>query len=590
MLNTFTLTTRDIPSAWFELIDAAFDHARVVTVEHGSYQGQKRLEFDFAMVHIRYPGMRPLIPDIPPHLQSRIQLPCDMEYIENEYLGYVMDDAPLKPNESYTYGTRIKPQMEAIIRRYKENGFGSNQECIAVATPEDITLDDPPCTPPGTFVLTDNGMLEIENIVPGMRVMTHTGNYQQVTKLHSRMFHGYLNRVTINGNMRSVELTGEHPIYSTRSVQCPYDCRLRCKSSCNKQYSNYNGNCYQMYKHYEHTWRPAQDINGDDFVVIPTNAGNEDHDKDEMFIMGSFIANGWYSKRDGLSFAVNKSKPHIQQAIIDKMKLVYNLDARIDENYVGCNRISFYSRKLASQYLNWFGEGARNKTIPSWFYKLNKESIEMFMNGWIDCGDGYRSKKTNAVSLCTTSKNLALFADYALRVMQKSPNIKEFTIKSTVIDGRQIKANGPGYKIEWTDTTYRQHHWYTDTHIACRVKSNIVIPYTGMVYNLEVETDESYIANGITVHNCLRQIDCRIFPWRSLHHDNYETQALHFYIYFRSWDLFNGFPANLAAIRLMQEFMASCIGVEAGEIIAMSKGLHIYDHVWDQAKLLTNRA
>jgi thymidylate synthase len=34
--------------------------------------------------------------------------------------------------------------------------------------------------------------------------------------------------------------------------------------------------------------------------------------------------------------------------------------------------------------------------------------------------------------------------------------------------------------------------------------------------------------------------------------------------------------------------MASEIGVEDGEIIAMSKGLHIYDYVWELARITTS--
>lgn len=86
---------------------------------------------------------------------------------------------------------------------------------------------------------------------------------------------------------------------------------------------------------------------------------------------------------------------------------------------------------------------------------------------------------------------------------------------------------------------------------------------------------------------CLREIDCRIIAPDGLCEG--EEPALHFIIYFRSWDLWNGFPANLAAIRLMQEYMACEIGVLAGEMIASSKGLHIYDHVWDVARLRTGR-
>ena len=66
-----------------------------------------------------------------------------------------------------------------------------------------------------------------------------------------------------------------------------------------------------------------------------------------------------------------------------------------------------------------------------------------------------------------------------------------------------------------------------------------------------------------------------------------KENKLHFIIYFRSWDLWNGFPANLGAIQLLKEYMASCIGVDDGEIIAASKGLHLYDYVWELAKLRT---
>jgi thymidylate synthase len=35
----------------------------------------------------------------------------------------------------------------------------------------------------------------------------------------------------------------------------------------------------------------------------------------------------------------------------------------------------------------------------------------------------------------------------------------------------------------------------------------------------------------------------------------------------------------------MKEYVASEIGVEDGELIALSKGLHLYDYTWDLAKI-----
>ena len=142
-LNPIYLKARDLPDAWFQAIDAVLEHGRQWTIEHGSYEGQKRWELDYVTIHITHPGIRPLIPEMPAHL-SHVPPPTTMEYVE-EYLPYVMTDAPLKENELYTYGERINRQMEEFIRQYSLYGFGNNQACIAVAKPEDIWLDDPPC-------------------------------------------------------------------------------------------------------------------------------------------------------------------------------------------------------------------------------------------------------------------------------------------------------------------------------------------------------------------------------------------------------------------------------------------------------------
>ncbi|MFV9645240.1 MAG: thymidylate synthase [Desulfobacterales bacterium] len=73
---------------------------------------------------------------------------------------------------------------------------------------------------------------------------------------------------------------------------------------------------------------------------------------------------------------------------------------------------------------------------------------------------------------------------------------------------------------------------------------------------------------------CLRSIDTRI-----------QDGVLNFMIYFRSWDLWGGLPANLAGIQNLKEYMAGEIGVEDGEMIVESKGLHLYGYAEDLAKL-----
>ncbi len=97
-------------------------------------------------------------------------------------------------------------------------------------------------------------------------------------------------------------------------------------------------------------------------------------------------------------------------------------------------------------------------------------------------------------------------------------------------------------------------------------------------------TNQAYMAVGskesiiLRDPQCLRGVDTRI-----------SYGKLHFMVYFRSWDLWGGLPANLGAIQILKEYMASEIGVEDGELIACSKGLHLYDHCWELARTVVGR-
>ncbi len=97
-------------------------------------------------------------------------------------------------------------------------------------------------------------------------------------------------------------------------------------------------------------------------------------------------------------------------------------------------------------------------------------------------------------------------------------------------------------------------------------------------------THQAYMAVGnpdsifLRDPQCLRGVDTRI-----------QNGKLHFIVYFRSWDLWAGLPSNLGAIQIMKEYMASEIGVEDGELIASSKGLHLYEYSWEFAKAVLRR-
>lgn len=153
----------DLDDAWFRCLSEILEHGHVYTINHGSYEGQKRLEFDFVAIRIKNPSHQ-IIPIIPEG--SSIPAPTSMEYIHS-YLSYLLTSQKTK-TEDYTYGERLVDakvrvrqvvdnkeivkemplqvnQVEEVIKMYKTKGHGTNQAVMEIGMPSDIKLHDPPC-------------------------------------------------------------------------------------------------------------------------------------------------------------------------------------------------------------------------------------------------------------------------------------------------------------------------------------------------------------------------------------------------------------------------------------------------------------
>jgi thymidylate synthase len=136
------IEARDIPDAWFQCIYEIMDKGREYKIDRGSYEGQTRREFEFAVVHIKHPEARPMVPTMPEG--STLPPPTDMEFVY-KYLDKLVNAHSKAEREDYTYAQFIEPQVGEVIRMFKEHGFGTNQACMAVCDPESILLVDPPC-------------------------------------------------------------------------------------------------------------------------------------------------------------------------------------------------------------------------------------------------------------------------------------------------------------------------------------------------------------------------------------------------------------------------------------------------------------
>lgn len=186
-MNIHKIEARDLPDLWFQAVHDILDLGRRFTIDRGSYTGQTRLEYDYFMGHVKFPGTQPVLPDIPK--SCGIPNPVEESYIyggqgyQRSYIEYLMTGHK-EPGESYTYGERLTRvplrgdklawwqqgktdiidkrdadgrivfeeegqlylnQIEWIIDTYKKYGHRNNQMVLQVAHPSDVTLVDPPC-------------------------------------------------------------------------------------------------------------------------------------------------------------------------------------------------------------------------------------------------------------------------------------------------------------------------------------------------------------------------------------------------------------------------------------------------------------
>lgn len=174
----------------------------------------------------------------------------------------------------------------------------------------------------------------------------------------------------------------------------------------------------------------------------------------------------------------------------------------------------------------------------------NRSYIEYLMTGEKEPGESY-----------TYGERLTRAPISGDKLMWWNENNQDI-IDQRIIDGKIL--------FEEKGTLYlNQIEWIIDTYKRFGHRNN------QMVLQVAHPSDVTLIDPP-----CLRSIDTRI-----------QDETLHFIVYFRSWDLWGGMPANLAGIQNLKEYMAAEIGINDGEMIVESKGLHLYGYAEELAKL-----
>jgi len=238
-------------------------------------------------------------------------------------------------------------------------------------------------------------------------------------------------------------------------------------------------------------------------IEIPTTSS-----KELLEYLGLFLGDGWVrADRGEVGFAIPEGPSR---------KLLLRLHSRIFGDF-GIGRMDdvyvyFYSVNLA-RFINslGFGNGAKNKTIPAWIFTLPKEEKEAFIDGLLN-SDGYKIER----SCRYVSSSFELLKK--LRLLLQTMNYRVGKIhwikveKSRECAGRKLlKDTAYGYicfskRKRWDLEKYRNQYEYQNPLIENKyfdVERIRSIRYIGKlrVFDLRVENDHNFLAEGIVVHN-----------------------------------------------------------------------------------------
>ena len=361
-----------------------------------------------------------------------------------------------------------------------------------------------PCFVEGTLVLTDNGYIPIEQVKVGDKVLSHTNKYNAVSKT---MINETKSLVRIGQSpSESIYCTPEHPFYTRR------------------KYLKWDNDRRSYTREFEKpTWKKARELTKDDYIGTainqeselpnwngydyPVNQYNKIIHRNELsdmmliddfwYIVGRYIGDGWLKKYDEKTIIICGNENEISQ-ITDKLDNL-NINYCIVKDKTVC-KIQFVKKEIFL-YLNQFGSGAANKHLTKDIINLPITKLQAFLNGYIDADGSFTQGK---YKISSVSRRLIYEIGECVAKAFHRPFSIYFTSrpKTSVIEGRVVNQKD-SYSVVWKmENTEHDCAFYEDGYVWSKINSISEENADELVYNLEVENDNSYMVQNIIVHNC----------------------------------------------------------------------------------------
>jgi hypothetical protein len=343
------------------------------------------------------------------------------------------------------------------------------------------------CFGAGTLISTPDGLRQIEDIGVGDCVHSAFGYIETVEAVGQR-------------NADTVYLTAHGLDRTQTTPDHPYWARRRSKGR----------NGWPVWGDPE--WIPIGELQRSDRIAIPratsTKRVTGRLTPEQAYIMGRWLADGWVFETDrrGSHYSIcgALSEAKSLTVALDRAGIGYYPFDRPERNIIQIN-LHTDARGLLSEC----GRLARGKHVPSWLLGTSRAHRASLLRGYTD-GDGnrYLSKSgTEHYRSCSVNRGLTHEMAQVARTLNLAPRIYRTERKFSRQDicGRVVNHPDVVYEMHYpaSDSSYRfrPRIEMDDQFIWAPVRK--VIP-AGMarVYNLQVSDSNSFIADGVAVHNC----------------------------------------------------------------------------------------
>ena len=354
-----------------------------------------------------------------------------------------------------------------------------------------------PCFPAGTTVLCRVGFKDIADIEIGDEVLTHKGNWRKVLKKAGRLAETI--RLRGHGHPAMVT-TSNHPFWSIGHTPI-WDNERRSYAR------NFSApewvDAGLMFGRY---WASPTKFPKDpipEFEVFSREKMPCKFSDAFWFIVGVWLGDGW------LSTGQRPGRPQGQRwgkAIICAGRHEADeLDAKLIEAGLYATRgsertterFTISSHALARWLEGHFGRYADGKKIPAWLLGADESVRRNVLNGYIWADGSEHGTRRKCTSICKALlvgvKLLAQSLGFSVAMHTAMPK------RECVIEGRRVNE-----RQQWQlviDTEARSSVVVGDDRFGL-VRSVQMTGKREYVYDIEVEGDHSFLADGIIVHNC----------------------------------------------------------------------------------------